>query len=233
VVARLLATPGWRVRSLLVADDRWERFAPLVAAAPPDVAVWRASQPVIDRLTGFNLHRGLLAAADRPLPRPWSELVPAAGGRLLLVEDVNDQENLGALFRSAAALGVDALLTSPGTCDPLYRRTVRVSMGATFRVPFATLAPWPDGLADLVAAGWTIVALTPSPDALDLDSPAGVALRHRGRLAVLVGAEGPGLSEGALAAATAKVRVAMAPGVDSLNVVVAAAIALHALRPSA
>jgi tRNA G18 (ribose-2'-O)-methylase SpoU len=186
---------------------------------------------VIDRLTGFNLHRGLLAAADRPLSRRWSELVPTGSGRLLLVEDVNDQENLGSLFRSAAALGVDALLTSPGTCDPLYRRTVRVSMGATFRLPFAQMTPWPDALAGLAAAGWSVLALTPSADAVELDSVQGAALRHAARVAVLVGAEGPGLSEGALAAATGRLRVPMAPGMDSLNVTVAAAIALHALRP--
>jgi len=230
VVARLLATPGWRVRSVLVADDRWDRYRALAAAAPDDVPIWRASQAVIDRLTGFNLHRGLLAAADRPAPVPWRQRLPPTG-RLLVVEDVNDQENLGSLFRSAAALGVDALLTSPGTCDPLYRRTVRVSMGATFRLPFAELAPWPAGLTELVALGWSLAALTPGPAAEPLEGAAAEALRGRERVAVLVGAEGPGLSEGALGAATERVRVPMAAGVDSLNVAVAAAIALHALRP--
>ena len=202
VVARLLATPGWRVRSVLVADDRWDRYRALAAAAP-----------------------------DRPAPVPWRQRLPPTG-RLLVVEDVNDQENLGSLFRSAAALGVDALLTSPGTCDPLYRRTVRVSMGATFRLPFAELAPWPSGLTELVALGWSVAALTPGTAAEPLEGAVAEGLRRRERVAVLVGAEGPGLSEGALGAATERVRVPMAAGVDSLNVAVAAAIALHAIRPA-
>jgi tRNA G18 (ribose-2'-O)-methylase SpoU len=234
VVARLLSSPGWNVRSLLVAADRLPRIlAKLPLLDRPDrldVPVLVASQPVIDRVTGFNLHRGLLAAADRPVPRPWAEVVPADGGRLLVIEEVNDQENLGSLFRSAAALDAAAVLVSPGTCDPLARRTVRVSMGAVFRLPFATVAPWPAGLHQLAAGGWQVVALTPDPhDSVEIDRLAAEVARDP-RVALVVGSEGPGLSSGAAASAAIRARIPMSAGVDSLNVAVAAAIGLHALR---
>jgi tRNA G18 (ribose-2'-O)-methylase SpoU len=234
VVARLLSAPGWTVRSVLVAADRLERIlAELPRPAGPGgsaVPLLVASQPVIDRVTGFNLHRGLLAAADRPAARPWPEVVPAGGGRLLVVEDVNDQENLGSLFRSAAALGATAVLVSPGTCDPLARRTVRVSMGAVLHLPFATLAPWPVGLGELASRDWEVVALHPAgAGTADLDD-LGARLAGHPRVALVVGSEGPGLSAAALAAATRRARIPMEAGVDSLNVAVAAAIGLHALR---
>jgi tRNA G18 (ribose-2'-O)-methylase SpoU len=227
VVARLLQSPGWSVRSVLIAADRTSRILARLPIVHAPVLV--ASQAVIDRVTGFNLHRGVLAAADRPVPQPWPCLLPPGGGRLVIAENLNDQENLGALVRTTAALGAQGLLLSPGTCDPLYRRTVRVSMGAVFGLPFATVAPWPKGLVELVGLGWEVVALTPSSDAEDLDEVGG-SLRGHPRVAVLTGAEGPGLSAAALAAASRRARIPMQPGIDSLNVVVAAAIALHALR---
>ena len=140
---------------------------------------------------------------------------------LAVLEGINDHENLGALFRNAAALGVDAVLLGPGCADPLYRRSVRVSMGHVLRVPFAPLSRWPGDLRVLQAAGFRIVALTPAADAVPL-AQAGVAT---GRVAWLLGAEGPGLSAAALGAADLVVRIPMVPEVDSLNVATAAAIA--------
>ena len=142
-----------------------------------------------------------------------------------MLEGLNDFENLGSLFRNAAAFGVDAVLLDPTCADPLYRRSVRVSMGHVLRVPFAGLAgPWPHSLAAVRASGFRLLALTPRPDAVPLR-----AVPVPQRWAVLVGAEGPGLSEAALAAADERVRIPMAPGVDSLNVATAAAVAFAQL----
>jgi tRNA G18 (ribose-2'-O)-methylase SpoU len=162
----------------------------------------------------------VLAVADRA---PTPSVADLSAGRLLAVlEGVNDHENLGALFRNAAALGVDGVLLGPRCADPLYRRSVRVSMGHVLRVPFAPLPePWPDVLT---ALDHTVVALTPAPDAVPL-AAAGLAGR---RVALLLGAEGPGLSAEALGAAHLRVRIPMATGVDSLNVATAAAVAFHA-----
>jgi tRNA G18 (ribose-2'-O)-methylase SpoU len=153
----------------------------------------------------------------------------AAGAQVLAVaEGVNDHENLGSLFRNAAALGVDGVLLGPRCADPLYRRSVRVSMGHVLRVPFADLpGPWPASLDLLRAAGLRVAALTPAADA----QPLATARIAGQRVAVLLGAEGPGLSAEALAAADLSVRIPMAPGVDSLNVATAAAVAFHALAP--
>jgi tRNA G18 (ribose-2'-O)-methylase SpoU len=148
-----------------------------------------------------------------------------------VLEGVNDHENLGALFRNAAALGVDAVLLGPRCSDPLYRRSVRVSMGHVLRVPFVELpGPWPASLDVLKAAGLRVAALTPAADAQPLTAQPFTAASPTGqRVAVLLGAEGPGLTPEALAAADVRLRIPMAPGVDSLNVATAAAVAFHAL----
>lgn len=224
VVQRLLGS-GWNVRSLLVAQDRAERFLPRLGSF--DAPVYLAAQAVIDRLTAFNLHRGLLAAADRPEPRRWIDVADTAR-RLLVVERISDQENLGILFRSAAALGAGGLLTSPDCCDPLYRRTVRVSMGAIFSVPFAQAAPWPGALRELSERGWEVVALTPAADAEDLEDIA-AELSATAKVALVVGNEGDGLSDGALGAARRRVRIPMSAGADSLNVAMAATVGLYAV----
>ena len=166
----------------------------------------------------------MLAVADRAPPPDLAALLRRR--RLLAVlEGVNDHENLGALFRNAAALGVDGVLLGPRCADPLYRRSVRVSMGHVLRVPFAALpGPWPAVAGRLRAAGLRVAALTPAPDAVPL-AAAGLGSE---RVALLLGAEGPGLSAEALAAADVRVRIPMAPGVDSLNVATAAAVAFHA-----
>jgi tRNA G18 (ribose-2'-O)-methylase SpoU len=176
-------------------------------------------------VVGFHLNRGVLAVADRAAPPDVRALLRDA--RLVAVlEGVGDHENLGALFRNAAALGVDAVLLGPRCSDPLYRRSVRVSMGHVLRVPFAELpGPWPASMALLRAAGLRVAALTPAAGALPLAS-AGLAGE---RVALLLGAEGPGLTDEALDAADVRVRIPMAAGVDSLNVATAAAVAFYGL----
>lgn len=225
VVQRLLAS-RYPLRSVLLAPGRYEALAcELEAVGAP---VYLASQPVMNAVAGFNIHRGVLAAADR-LALPEAGALLEGARRVVVLEDINDQENLGVLFRNAAALRIDAVLLSPSCCDPLYRRTVRVSMGHVLHVAFATLAPWPAALSALHEAGFQIVALTPAAAARDIR---GLALDRVDRVAFLLGAEGPGLSQGALAAADVAARIAMAPGVDSLNVAAAAAVAFWAATPS-
>jgi tRNA G18 (ribose-2'-O)-methylase SpoU len=226
VIGQLLRSP-YPVRSVLLTPAKYERLAVELEAIGGDAPVYVAAPAVLEEIAGFHIHRGALASASRrPLPSP-ADLV--GGARLLLVlEAINDHENLGALFRNAAAFGADAVLLCPRCADPLYRRSVRVSMGHVLHVPFARLEPWPAALELIPAAGIRLLALTPDPSAMPVDrleptSSAG------GPAAVLVGAEGPGLSRWAQAAASVAVRVPMAPGVDSLNVATAAAIALHHL----
>jgi tRNA G18 (ribose-2'-O)-methylase SpoU len=174
---------------------------------------------------GFNLHRGIVASAHRtPSPAPESLLANAT--RVAVLERLNDHENLGSLFRNARAFGVDAVLLDPQTADPLYRRCVRVSMGHVLRVPFARFTAWPDGLETLRAHGFTVVALTPSCAAVPIDE---VAASRPERVAIVLGAEGPGLTDETLALADVLVRIPMAGSVDSLNVATAAAIAFHRL----
>lgn len=226
VIRRLLAS-GRRVRSVLVDPARLESLGADLAGLP--VPVYVAEPEVLAGVAGFDVHRGALASADRwPLPDP-ADLLRSAR-RVAVLEGINDHENLGALFRNAAGLGVDAVLLCPRCCDPLYRRSVRVSMGHVLSVPWARLKAWPEGLEEVRAAGFTLVALTPGPGAEPLDrfADAGTGLPPP-RLAVLVGAEGPGLSEGALAAADRRLCIPMARGVDSLNVASAAAVAFYAL----
>ncbi|MCU1498624.1 MAG: putative tRNA/rRNA methyltransferase [Acidimicrobiales bacterium] len=223
-IDRLLDLPEWRVRSFALLPRVAERLADRLAGVDAPIAV--AEADVLRRVVGFDIHRGALASVERRSPRPAAELV--AGGRLFVVaEGVNDHENLGALYRNAAAFGADAVLLDPTSADPFYRRSVRVSLGNVLAVPTGALGPVPAGLQQLQQAGVTVVALTPAGDVAlrDLD-PATVG---PGPVAVLVGAEGPGLGRAALEAATHRVAIPMAAGVDSVNVATAAAIALHHL----
>lgn len=183
-----------------------------------------APQELFDRVAGYPVHRGAMALAVRPAEREAASVVAGAGA-VLVVEGVNDFENLGALFRNAAAFGVGAVLLDPTTADPLYRRCVRVSLGHVMRVPFARVGDWPSGLSELSRAGFSLVALTPASER-SVDE---VARARPERVAVVVGAEGPGLSPDALAACDIRARIPMATGVDSLNVATAAAVALHLL----
>ena len=185
-----------------------------------DATVFVVEQDVMNELTGFAIHRGAIAAAARPPAPSLEELLTAP--TVAVLEGVNDHENLGALFRNAAAFGVDAVLLDPSTADPWYRRAVRVSLGHVMTVPHRRLGNWPASLEDVRAAGYDLVALTPSPDAADIAD-----LGTDRKVAFLLGAEGPGLSAGALAAADQHVRIPIAAGVDSLNVATAAAVAFH------
>ena len=231
VVRQLLHSP-YRVRSLLVTERGLRALDDELAALGrrPVPPVYLAPQPLLDRICGFHFHRGALASADRR-SLPDVATATAAADLAVVIEGVNDHENLGALFRNAAAFGAGAVVLDPTCADPLYRRSIRVSVGHVLRIPFARAAAWPHAIADLRALGFEVVALTPSPDAEDVRTlPHGVQATQAGRgsrRALLVGAEGPGLSDAALAAADRRIRVAMAPGVDSLNVATAAAVALH------
>lgn len=219
VIRALLRSP-YPVRSLFVTPLRWSALS---SSVPDDVTVYVGAQEVLNEVAGFPLHRGALASAGRLPLRPVAEVV--ADARLVVAtEGVNDHENLGALFRNAAAFGAGAVLLDPTSCDPLYRRSVRVSMGHVLGVPFTRWPGGPAGVEALQALGLEVVALTPS-GADVADVPPAV------RRVVLVGAEGPGLTPAVLAAADRRVAIPMAAGVDSINVAAATAVALHRLAP--
>jgi tRNA G18 (ribose-2'-O)-methylase SpoU len=222
LVVRRALEAGYRPRSLLVDAKRLEQIADLDGGTAP---VYAASQDVLRATTGFHVHRGILASFHRrPLPGT-ADLLPGAR-HLVVLEDLNSHTNLGAVFRCAAALGIDGVLLTPSCADPLYRRSVRVSMGQVLVVPYARLESWPAGLAVLREAGFTLLALTPAADATPIQS---LAPAQRRRSALLLGAEGPGLSAAALSASDSRVRIPMRRGVDSLNVAAAAAVAFWEL----
>lgn len=227
VVRRLLDSP-YPLRAVLGVAARLADLTEDLAGHP-EVPAYVTSAEVMAETVGFHLNRGVLAVADRAAPVSAATLV-AEGRVLAVLEGVNDHENLGALFRNAAALGVHGVLLGPHCADPLYRRSVRVSMGHVLRLPFAALPadpPWPASLDLLRTGGRRIVALSPREEGRALPA-AGLAGQ---RVALLLGAEGPGLSEAALAAADEWVRIPMADGVDSLNVATAAALAFYAAGP--
>ncbi len=221
LVVRTLLTTSYRVRSVLVTPQQADALADVLAGI--EAPVYVVAPAVMRETVGFNLHRGAVAAADRD-PLPSVDTVLAGARRIAMLERVNDHENLGGLFRNAAAFGIDAILCCPQCSDPLYRRAVRVSIGHVLTVPWARATPWPAALDAVRAAGFHLVALTPARDAI----PIGAFVPGADdKIALLLGAEGPGLSDAALAAAGTRVRIPMADGVDSLNVSVAAAIAFH------
>jgi tRNA G18 (ribose-2'-O)-methylase SpoU len=210
---------GHPLRAVLVAEPKLHRVAALLGDTDVDVFVGPPS--LLQGVTGYPIHRGVIASAGRlPLPEPATLL--AGARRVLVVEAVNDHENLGSLFRNAAGFGVDAVLLDPRCADPLYRRSVRVSLGHVLHVPWTRIPPLEHSLADVRDAGLRTLALTPAGERTVHE----VAADARGRIAWLVGAEGPGLDAATLAAADERVRIPIAPGVDSLNVATAAAIAL-------
>jgi tRNA G18 (ribose-2'-O)-methylase SpoU len=230
VITRAVAA-GYPVRSLLLGKSRLADLPALGEAAGEagTAPVYVVPDEVAESLTGYRVHRGALASLGRkPLPEVRSVIGDAR--RIVVLEDLVDHGNVGAIFRCAAALGVDAVVLSPRCADPLYRRSVKVSMGAVFAVPYARMSGWYDGLAELKSGGFRVLALTPDERATPMTS----ALRDARRIALLFGTEGDGLSARWLDEADETVRIPMSPsaraaGVDSLNVVAAAAIACHLL----
>jgi tRNA G18 (ribose-2'-O)-methylase SpoU len=224
-VQRLLASP-YPVRTVLGIPGRLADLD-----LPPDVVAYEADKWVLSEVIGFRLTRGVLASADRLSPPDLDALIagpdPAVPRRLAVLEGLNDHENIGSIARSAVALGVDGLLLDPHCADPLYRRCVRVSMGHVLTLPIAVLGDWPGGLDRLHQAGYLTVAMTPADDAVDLTD---VDAQAHPRTAVLLGAEGPGLTQEAQQAARVRARIPMRSGVDSLGVAAAAAVAFATLR---
>jgi tRNA G18 (ribose-2'-O)-methylase SpoU len=222
VIERALAA-GYSLRSALMSPTWLDRTAPsLVGTGAP---VYVADDALLRRLTGFHVHRGALASVHR---RPLPTVVDLLGTSRLLavVEDMVNHTNLGAIFRTVAALGADGVVVSPQAADPLYRRSVRVSMGAVFTVPYARAETWPGVLDDLRAAGFTVLTLTPAGGAVPLD---GLRLEPLARVALVVGTEGAGLSDAVIGRADLAVQIPMAAGIDSLNVATATGIALWEL----
>jgi tRNA G18 (ribose-2'-O)-methylase SpoU len=226
VIRRAIAA-GYQPRSMLMSRRWFEAMRPLLDSLADDLPVFVASDPVITGVTGYHVHRGALASMNR---RPGAQLdqVLAGAQRVLVLEGTVDHTNVGAAFRSAAGLGYDAVLLDPRAADPLYRRAVRVSMGAVFDLAWARLPGWPGQLDVVRERGFTVVALTPDPDAVTL---AAFSTDPPQQLALLVGTEGPGLSRQALAASDVRVQIPMRGRVDSLNVAAAVAVACYALGP--
>ncbi|MBB5631964.1 tRNA G18 (ribose-2'-O)-methylase SpoU [Cryobacterium mesophilum] len=227
VIARAIEA-GHRPRSVLLLEKWLDALVPILSGpgvADLDIPIYVGSSETLESTTGFSMHRGALASMMRP-PLPQVSDLIAAARRIVVIEDVVDHTNVGAIFRTAAALGADAVLVTPRCADPLYRRSVRVSMGAVLQVPWTRLPEWPEGADVLHGAGFTIAALA-LEDAVDLADFASAAPE---RIALLLGTEGDGLSRNALRAADVTVRIPMSGGIDSLNVAAASAVALWALR---
>jgi tRNA G18 (ribose-2'-O)-methylase SpoU len=226
VIRRALAA-GHQPISYLMAPRWLDDLADLVVSAEASgVPVYVGAPEVLEELTGFHLHRGAIAAMRRPDLPSVADVLRGAR-RVGVLEDIVDHTNVGAAFRSAAALGVDAILVTPRCADPFYRRSIRVSMGTVFQVPWTRLSPWPDGLKTLQDMGFVVAALTLAPDAITLDE---LVADPPAQLALVLGTEGDGVSSVASARADLRVRIPMGGGVDSLNVAAAAAVAFWALR---
>ncbi|MFD5030486.1 TrmH family RNA methyltransferase [Streptomyces sp. NPDC058405] len=222
-VIRRAGQAGYAMRSMLLSAKWVDTMRDIIDEVP--APVYAVSPELAERVTGYHVHRGALASMQRK-PLPTTAEVLRTARRVAVMEAVNDHTNIGAIFRSAAALGMDAVLLSPDCADPLYRRSVKVSMGAVFSVPYARLDGWPTALDAVREAGFRLLALTPDEKATPMDEAAPHRLE---RVALMLGAEGDGLSRRALDAADEWVRIPMAHGVDSLNVGAAAAVAFYAV----
>ncbi len=228
-VKRLITLSPYRTRSVFATEAGLRAISPALDRLDPKAPVYVAAQRLLDAVVGYPMHRGCLAAGERgPEPELASLLAGGPEGRrtLLVLEDVGSSENVGAVFRNALALGVDAVVLTRRSVDPLYRRSIRVSMGAALRLPYARASDGPAALAALARAGFTSIALTPGAGATPL-------ARERAaprRLALWLGCEGSGLSCEVLAGIERRVAIPMAHGVDSLNVATASGIALHHYR---
>jgi len=224
-VIRRAIEAGYRPRSFLLAE-RWLDGLRDVVQRWPAAPVFVVTEDLAEQVTGFHVHRGALASLHRERRHRLDELV--AMQRVVVLEDIVDHTNVGAIIRNAAALGWDGALLSPRAADPLYRRSIKVSMGAVFSLPWARLEDWWAAPGMLAAAGFLTVALTPAPDALTLSELA-AGISAETRVAVMLGTEGAGLSRRWSDEAEVRARIPMFAGIDSLNVAAAAAIACYAL----
>lgn len=227
VVRRVLEDPRYGVRSLLLNPSAQRELEPLLARLEPSTPVFVMDTGDFEAITGVNIHRGCLALVERPALRAVGEVISGAGC-VIVLDAVANADNVGGVFRNAAAFGVDGVLLSHDSCDPLYRKAIRTSMAAVLRVPFARCGEWPADLERIRAAGFALVAFTPSETAEPLEAFAACAGGLK--LALAFGAEGAGLTPALIAAADVCVRIPINAAVDSLNVAVAAGIALYALR---
>lgn len=226
VVERLLRSRSFATRAVLVTPSGMKALQEALSGQP-GVPVYIVPKHVMDGVAGFDFHRGCLAAGDRP-PRAEWRACTARARRAIVLERVGDADNVGAIFRNAAAFGVDTVLLGPSCADPLYRKAIRTSMGAVLAIPFADADPWPATLRDLATDGWALAALTPAHDAMPLHDFSSATRPLR--VAVVLGHEGDGLTDSALAACEYRVRIPTRASVDSLNVATAAAIALYELN---
>ncbi|HSE07363.1 MAG TPA: RNA methyltransferase [Nocardioidaceae bacterium] len=219
-VVRRAVEAGFAARSFLMAPRWLDGLADVLDRS--DAPCFVVSEDLAEEVTGFHVHRGALASLERaPLPSVAEVLDDAR--TVVVLEDVVDHTNVGAIFRSAAALGVDAIVLSPRCADPLYRRSIKVAMGAVFSVPYARMESWYDGVAELSKVGFTTVALTPAADAVEIED----AVRGLDKVALLMGSEGPGLSRRWMETADRRAVIPMAAGIDSLNVAAATAVACY------
>ncbi|WP_102160989.1 TrmH family RNA methyltransferase [Zhihengliuella halotolerans] len=224
VVRRAIAA-GHTPRSFFLARKHVPALADLLEQFD-DVPAYVGEPELLEAIAGFHLHRGALAAMQRPAALDLGTVLQDAR-RIAILEDVADHTNVGAIFRSAAALGIDAVLITPRCADPLYRRAIRVSMGTVFQIPWVRLGVWRDAVAHLRAAEFTLAALEVTDEALPVDD---VAAQNHEKLALILGTEGAGVSAAALADSDLQVVIPMAAGVDSLNVAAASAVAFWELR---
>ena len=234
VVQTLLQTRRFRILALLLTEHTLRNLADeLAAAVVHDAPVYVATSSLFKDIGGYDFHRGYLALAERPAPLEPRALIERAktGRPLIVVERIGNPDNIGGIFRNAAAFGGAGVLLSPGCCDPLYRKAVRTSTGASLHVPYAVVDDWPSGLEGLRARGYRLVALTPDAGAVDIRELRDESKGSEG-VALLLGAEGEGLRAEVIAMADTRVRIPIEPAVDSLNVATAAAIALHHLHGS-
>lgn len=230
VVERLISCRRFEVESVLVSPTALSAMSLLWAALPEHVPVFVLPADQFQRVAGINVHRGCLALARRGSSTSLEETLQASR-RVLVLEGIGNADNVGGIFRNAAAFAVDAVVLGPGCCDPLYRKSIRTSMAATLVVPFTIADPWPEALASIRDRGFSILALTPRSSALTLEQVVQGGVPQK--WAMVLGAEGGGLTEAALAHADTPVRIPTSDAVDSLNVAVACGIALARLSAGA
>ena len=232
VVRELLSHQRLVTRSVLATPAAYDSLRDLLTDRTDNLAVYVASHQFLQNIVGFNVHRGCLAIGERPAPVTDRTLPALTTGQLVIVlERVSNPDNVGSIFRNAAAFGANGVLLSPGCGDPLYRKAIRTSLGATLRIPYGEVDDWPEGLTRLQELGFATMGMTLDPDAVELDA---VVADAPTPIALLFGTEGTGLSDETAALLDYRVRIPIADSVDSLNVATASGIALYSLsvRPS-